>query len=300
LLLTFNYIFSQPGTFEVESEVMSNEGCVSQSIEIIEVYPSPVAEFSISNSPTCLFSDIIVFDESTVESSNIENVFWQINGLSYEGTPIQLVFDELLTADVQLTVVTTEGCFDQVVQEDAIEVLPKPVAGFSIEPDPVTVVNNTVQVNDLSEEAVEWQYVLSDGSIDNISEPTYTFSDIGSYELLQVVTNSLGCVDSISVEINVLNSLAVHVPNAITTDNDGLNETFAPVTFGDEIEEYEFIIWNRWGEEIFRSVDPLESWTGNVNEGGHYAQNEVYNWRLAIKGVHGLKEVFQGFVTVVR
>ncbi len=72
------------------------------------------------------------------------------------------------------------------------------------------------------------------------------------------------------------------VPNAFTPDLDGLNELFYPV-FDCDVRDYEFSIFNRWGERIFFSQTPGEGWNGSGRARTHWAQGEVYIWQLRFR-----------------
>jgi flagellar hook assembly protein FlgD len=42
---------------------------------------------------------------------------------------------------------------------------------------------------------------------------------------------------------------------------------------------YLFSVYNRWGEEIFKSKNPSEKWDGNNSKGEPY-QDGTYIWKL--------------------
>ena len=49
------------------------------------------------------------------------------------------------------------------------------------------------------------------------------------------------------------------IPNAFTPGNkDNLNDVFKPIVIG--VENYTFMIFDRWGERIFYSDDIYEGW----------------------------------------
>jgi len=59
----------------------------------------------------------------------------------------------------------------------------------------------------------------------------------------------------------------VLLPNAFTPNGDGLNDLFGP---GDsycqpDFSEYNFYIYNRWGQVVFQSFDPGAKWDGRYN-----------------------------------
>jgi gliding motility-associated-like protein len=51
------------------------------------------------------------------------------------------------------------------------------------------------------------------------------------------------------------------IPNAFTPNNDGTNDRFKPLLFG-PVDHYEFIIYNRAGEVVFKSDSVDDSWDG--------------------------------------
>jgi len=67
-----------------------------------------------------------------------------------------------------------------------------------------------------------------------------------------------------------------YVPNSFTPNGDAHNETFAVV--GLNMEDFEMLIFNRWGELIYKSNNPQEAWDGNAK--GRKVQEDVYVWRI--------------------
>lgn len=107
--------------------------------------------------------------------------------------------------------------------------------------------------------------------------PLITVSEAGIYSV--DAENECGS-GSASTEIIVRRcDCPFYVPNAFTPDLDGINELFSPVIDCD-VREYEFSIFNRWGERIFYSATPGEGWNGSGDKGTHWVQGEVYIWQL--------------------
>ncbi len=55
----------------------------------------------------------------------------------------------------------------------------------------------------------------------------------------------------------------IFFPNAFTPDNDGTNDVFRAVVVNTRVDL--MIIYNRWGQKIYESTDPLPEWNGTVN-----------------------------------
>jgi gliding motility-associated-like protein len=90
-----------------------------------------------------------------------------------------------------------------------------------------------------------------------------------------------GCTDSVCASIQVFDLLLVHVANAFTPNGDGFNDGFAPVFNQPWVSDYEFLIFDRWGERIFESRTVDEQWTGRY--GSDVVETEVYFWKLTCK-----------------
>ena len=69
----------------------------------------------------------------------------------------------------------------------------------------------------------------------------------------------------------------VYIPTAFTPNEDGLNDSFKPIT-SQNVTDYFFQIYNRWGEVVFESNDKDAGWNGFYN--GHQAPDDVYVWKL--------------------
>ena len=74
--------------------------------------------------------------------------------------------------------------------------------------------------------------------------------------------------------------LLVYVPNAFTPNGDYVNNEFMPIISGIDVLEYEFFIFNRWGELIYESYYPGYGWDGTYM--GKIAQQDAYIWKLVI------------------
>jgi len=96
----------------------------------------------------------------------------------------------------------------------------------------------------------------------------------------------------------------IEVPSAFTPNKDGLNDQFKPITqfvqqsdFSD-IEHYEFIIYNRWGEKLFETNDLNKGWNGYYKEA--VCQSDVYMYIIRVKSLDNQVTNYAGFVSLLR
>jgi gliding motility-associated-like protein len=72
-----------------------------------------------------------------------------------------------------------------------------------------------------------------------------------------------------------------YVPNTFIPDDDGLNDVWKPIFSNVEnIKNYYLQVFNRWGELIFATDDPLVGWDGTFNSNAEKAQDGTYVWKL--------------------
>ena len=119
------------------------------------------------------------------------------------------------------------------------------------------------------------------------------------YPVKLVVTNqALGCSDSAIKIVTVLDFCTTDIPTAFTPNNNGLNDTFGPHN-ALKAENYQFRIYNRWGQLIFESKDWKNRWDGKLN--GILQGTGVYVWMLTYKNKDTQQEVLKkGTVTLIR
>ena len=118
----------------------------------------------------------------------------------------------------------------------------------------------------------EYQYRWEDGT----KVPTSWVS--GSAIKMLKTWNLCG---SINDTVNVVSrecNCTFWVPNAFTPNDNGQNEIFKPVMEGFDEDKYTLYIFNRWGEQIFRSTDIGTGWDGKYNS--HLVQEDVYVYKI--------------------
>ncbi|MDZ4822671.1 MAG: gliding motility-associated C-terminal domain-containing protein [Flavobacteriales bacterium] len=92
----------------------------------------------------------------------------------------------------------------------------------------------------------------------------------------------------------------VYVPNAFTPNHDGINELFRPSIFTTwPVEDYSFMVYDRWGEVIFHTEEPGKGWMGDVHDGEHFVRDGVYVWEIKITSNTVAKKL-NGHVLIIR
>jgi gliding motility-associated-like protein len=159
------------------------------------------------------------------------------------------------------------------------------------------LVNDPVQFIDKTlGNVIVWEWDFGDGTKSNEQNPTHTYKKPGIYTITLMTFDALGCVSSTSIEVEVLSSYRIMVPNAFTPNGDGINDTFIPKMRG--IDEFEMHIFNKWGELIYSCFDREDKgWDGTLR--GVMSPNGNYVYKIVFKANDGEKGSQTGVFTLV-
>jgi gliding motility-associated-like protein len=163
--------------------------------------------------------------------------------------------------------------------------------------DKLAVVNSSTGLID----TWEWKYDIV-GNSDLKDPPPFQMPNNNReayYTIKLIATNSaLGCSDTARRTLTVLDNCLIAVPSAFTPNNDGLNDYFWPHN-ALKADNYNFSVYNRWGQMVFHSKDWRQKWDGKIN--GKLQGTGVFVWMLSYTNRDTHQAVFQkGTVTLIR
>ena len=139
---------------------------------------------------------------------------------------------------------------------------------------------------------INWNFGDPTSGANNSSSnlnPSHLFSGIGTYQITAIV--EFDCyTDTVTQNITLFNcadtitpitdTCQLYVPNVFTPNNDELNDGVNPVT-NCIYEDYQFLIFNRWGQLVFKTSNQAEKWDGTID--GSDCTDGVYVYRLNYK-----------------
>jgi gliding motility-associated-like protein len=276
-------------------------GCVSEESVLVEALELPHVNFDADPIEGCMPLQVQLINLSEVEDG--ATYTWVFgDGTIEEGENPVFVFSEAGSHDVSLIVQGVNGCVNELVATDYITVHPIPLASFHHSPEDLSVLNSEILTQNTSVGAIEYEWEFEQTDTYFEEEPVVSLPDMpGIYELCLTAINEHACRDTVCRSIFIAGEFLAYAPNAFTPDNDGLNDTFAPVIQGFDPSTYEFRIFNRWGELVFESYDHERVWQGEHQNGGHYVQNDVYVWTLSVQDLYTAEiHKLQGHITILR
>jgi gliding motility-associated-like protein len=89
---------------------------------------------------------------------------------------------------------------------------------------------------------------------------------------------------------------SLYMPNIFSPNGDGENDVL--FLRAEKVRESELVIYNRWGEEVFRSSSQHQGWDGRA--GGRDCEAGVYVWHVRLVYENGASLSRAGNVSLVR
>ena len=143
---------------------------------------------------------------------------------------------------------------------------------------------------ELSVETNMMNYLWSTGE----TSPTITVTQPGTYTVTAMQDH---CSVSTWYQIETC-ELNIYLPNAITPDNDGINDYFClHEKYLPLIDEFEIRIYTRWGELIYYSDDKNFKWNGEYR--GRINRNIMYTYLINFTDNRGIPYQLTGTITVL-
>jgi PKD repeat protein len=245
-VLNPTHMYSSAGGFSVTLNTENPLGCSAQVTKTVNVNANPGVSFNAPNG--CDNADIRFTNTSTGGVSNV----WDFgDGSSSSDVSPSHMYGSSGNKVVTLTVLTNKGCAGQASK--TITVNTSPTAAFTAigtcEGDETQFVNTSQNGNNFA-----WSF--GDGNTSTNANPTNTYSTIGDFRALLIVSNA-NCVDSVeqSVSISAL-------PNSgFTFTTSGREVTFTPSVTGQTVYAWNFGDGNSSTDEA-----PVHRYAGAVNE----------------------------------
>lgn len=242
--------------FSTSGATFCNEFTDSLSINII----TPIT-IGFTNSATCKGNPMQLTDTSVISSGIIEYWAWTFGDgdTSISQNPIH-IYETTGIFDVGLTVTSSLGC--QYILSKSITVEQGPIAAFEYNPIEPNI-NETVTFLDGSTDASIYEWLFGEfNAIDSIQNPNYSYSLPGTYSVTEIVTNALGCSDTIIKTLTV-NENGVYppaVPSGFSPNGDQQNDVL--LVRGGPFKTVNLKVYNNWGNLIFESNDQDIGWDG--------------------------------------
>ena len=173
----------------------------------------------------------------------------------------------------------------------------KPIAKFDVIA-PISEILETIYFKNSSIGiALNYDWDFGNSVVSILEDDQTFYLRDSTYAIKLMIEDDLGCKDSLVKQIKISPPLYYYLPNSFTPNGDGVNEKFVGKGLG--IERFKISIFDKWGIEIFSSIDYTINWEGRYKS-GKYVPMGVYVYKVFIKGESGKEYEKIGKVTLIR
>ena len=271
----------QSGKYYVE--VTNAAGCKGKDSISVSVNPRPVGSASPDKATICEGAAV------SLSGSGGGSYLWKPSyGLSSLSDPNPSASPKD-TTKYMLVVSNSFSCTDTAYVQ--VNVLKKPAANAGVDKfilsGDSTRLSGTAGGTNIS---YSWSPSLFMNNTSSLNPTVNPTNDI-TY-ILQVASNNNCGIATDSVKVHVFK--AVYVPNAFSPNNDGLND-YWNIPALKAYAEYEILVFNRYGEVVYKSKNINTPWDGNLK--GKALPTGVYPYVIDIKQV---PKKLTGWVMIIR
>ncbi|MFA6057885.1 MAG: gliding motility-associated C-terminal domain-containing protein [Taibaiella sp.] len=281
--------YDDPDVYEI-TLIGNGSICNDTLKKLIIVDPQTTGSFVMDRDSICT-GESIVF--SIAEDSTLQRLYWHFGDGATFNTTYEIItrhaFDQqgrwpvTLTANYRACPVTFHA--------DTLHIFPLPYVDLG--PDTTLCLDGRAYTigNRAPEPATSYQRHWNTGS----TEPTLDIVHPGTYALT-ISAAPLGCSNTGTIDVR--KDCYIDIPNAFTPNGDGVNDYFFPrQLLSRSVTQFEMVIYNKWGQVIFRTKETRgRGWDGKFN--GIDQPQGVYLYTITATIYR--QEQYQGNVTLIR
>lgn len=275
--------------------VIANSLCLSEDSVTVFVNPNPTI---------IITGDNFVCEGTTVSiiASGADNYSWISNPTDGSLIPQQnqpnIIISPHVTTVYTVNASTNMGCTG--TAQSTVTVYPSPKAIFVADKYTASSFDPIINFTDMSTGNPDiWFWNFGDGNTSSDQNPTHDYGDNGgNFNVWLFVSTDMGCSDSTKKSIYIQPDHVIYLPNAFVPGSSGPNAYIGIESTGVSSDNFEWLIFDRWGKVIFRSLNISQKWDGR-NE-GNFVPNGTYNYIISYKDKFGLTHEKKGYITVIR
>ena len=292
------------GVFSI-SATISNAYCSDDGLATINIL-TPIPELAFTGRGKGCAPFTVDF---TNLSQYADNYKWHFgDGTTVFSENATHTFTEAGTYDITLEAVSYDGVLVEEIQYASITVFPRAQSDFSLFPTEVFAPGEPIQFYNLSTEADEFVWYFGDGESSSDENPTYEYTNAGNYNVTLTANNEWECSSTFTYEnaVTAKDGGLLVFPTAFTPVSGGgnggaydlqayNNDVFRPLHGG--VIDFEVLVFNKYGEQIFYSSDINVGWDGYVT--GVLATQDVYAYKAVATLSNGTFIEKAGTVTLI-
>jgi gliding motility-associated-like protein len=292
-------VYSDSGTHSVS--FTNRFGCDSTMILKLKVIPIPTAQIDVYPKANICKGDTIKI-LATHQKHNVLFHYWDFGAATFVSSGAgpegiyTLAYPDSGTYIIKLNVENTLCVSDTV--KKVIDVQPYPDARIAPFDDNICI-DDSLDFEPLNpRQGIIYRWLpIQYFPGQNYVTQTYISGIIDKSRTVTLYAlSTYGCMGVDSQYVNPRSCCQFAVPSAFTPNGDGKNDLFRPI--GGRFKVAQFIVYNRWGEEVYSSrLLATKGWDGTYK--GIPQELGVYYW-VVIYECEGQQHIEKGDVTLIR
>ncbi|OWY22856.1 hypothetical protein C7N43_05125, partial [Sphingobacteriales bacterium UPWRP_1] len=295
------YLATTAGTYYAEAVNNPDDGCASNRIEFtLTENTIPVADFT-APAATCTGTALSISFTGSAGAGATYNWDFGTAGTQTGAGPHTVTWNAAGTQTITL-VVSNNGC-DNIATADIL--VSGVTATASASPVSAGLGDTiTLAATGVSASGGQLTYAWSAGtgtlSCTDCPNPVTVMEGSSTYTV--TITDDAGCSDVATADVALITEPPVEntvlIPNAFSPNGDNVNDVFR--LSGLNVQEFELIVHNRWGIQVYSiaSTNLAEGWDGTYK--GKDQEVGVYGYWAVVTFTDGEEKMFKGNVTLVR
>lgn len=202
------HTYTTAGNYNVKLVITNSLGCSDSITQSITVYPKPVVSFSVNDSIQCISGNSFVYTNLTsITSGSVSSYKWTFGDTATStATSPSHSFADTGTYITKLVAVSNKGCKDSASK--TMKVLNGPTVSFTINDTDQCLTGNSFVYNSTATAnggtITNYAWTFGNGNTSTAASPAaQTYATAGTYTVKLIITNSKGCIDSLSKTIYV-------------------------------------------------------------------------------------------------
>lgn len=296
---TQEVVFEYSGKQLIELIVENDSSCIDTATAFVTVNPFASANIDIANVCQNTFSEIKA--NATISSGKIKTYEWNLgDGRNTVDSAPSHKYAYAGKYFVNLILKSDKGCQSKFI--DSTIVFPNPIARILNLTPRATILKDTIQFMDSSDNTVsyEWSFGDAANSMSFESSPKNGFGDTGNFNVQLVVTSADGCNDTTTKMVRVWPDFNLLFPTAFSPNLDNLNDDYNVVGHFHSIKNFIMSIYDQNGVKVFETIDIKNAWNGKMMNEGLALPTGSYEVIVRVQDIYNKQFNFTKKISLIR
>lgn len=284
--------FTATGAYPVRLTVTTQEGCSDNVQHTLHVYSLPVV--SATATDACLGDPVRLQGANETPAVQIGQWYWNVDSsIQIRGQNVTHIYNAGGTYMVAMYAVSTDGCISDTV------FTPVKTEDLHLQATQDTLIARGQPLQlyaSASGDNLRYNWNPAIGLNNPLIDTPVAILQRDQTYYLNVVSPE-GCQAFDTIYVKVYAGPEFYVPTGFTPNGDGRNDVFRAISPGVPAIDF-FVVWDRWGQEVFRTRALSGSWDGTYN--GQPMPPGTYVWMIQGTDYTGRTFSRKGTITLIR